>query len=171
MNQLASVKICEVATIHSKVREKKNNVTFFVDPLSVLMECDQRLAMNQQHYFEDVIIDFEKIILALSQDSSITLASWYSSRYGTDKTMDDLIEIMKKYNDKWTGKYYIYRKICKNVGFIILETKGFKVFINKTKNLKFYDDLLKHFQVAIIVRKKCGYNEEHIEMIVHNNFN
>ena len=62
MNQLASVKICEVATIHSKVCEKKNNVTFFVDPLSVLMECDQRLAMNQQHYFEDVIIDFEKII-------------------------------------------------------------------------------------------------------------
>ena len=48
MDQLASVKICEVAKIHSKGCEKKNNVTFFVDPLSVLMECDQRLAMNQQ---------------------------------------------------------------------------------------------------------------------------
>ena len=47
--------------------------------------------------------------MALSQDSCITLASWYSSEYGTDETMDDLIEIMKKYDDKWKEKYYIYR--------------------------------------------------------------
>ena len=27
------------------------------------MECDEWLAMSQQHYFQDVITDFEKIII------------------------------------------------------------------------------------------------------------
>ena len=64
MNQLANIKMWEVfATINSKICEKRNNVTFFADPLTVLMECDEWLAMNQQHYFEDVIIVFEKIII------------------------------------------------------------------------------------------------------------
>ena len=43
---------------------------------------------------------------------------------------------MKKYGDKWKGKYCIYRKICKNVAFLVSGSKAFKVLINKTKNLK-----------------------------------
>ena len=31
--------------------------------MTVLIECDDCLAMNQQHYCEDVIIDFEKVII------------------------------------------------------------------------------------------------------------
>ena len=39
------------------------------------------------------------------------MASWYSSEYDADETIDDLIEIMKKHGDKWKGKYYIYQGI------------------------------------------------------------
>ena len=64
MSELTSVKIWEeFATIHSKICEKKSYVAFFADPMAVLMECDERLAMNEQYYFEDVIVDFEKIII------------------------------------------------------------------------------------------------------------
>lgn len=31
--------------------------------MTVLIECDDCLAMNQQHYCEDVIIDFEKVVI------------------------------------------------------------------------------------------------------------
>ena len=31
--------------------------------MTVLIECDKFLAKNQQHYFEDVIIDFEKVVI------------------------------------------------------------------------------------------------------------
>ena len=63
MNQLASIKKWGVfVTIHSKICEKKRQVTFLADAMAVSMECDERLAMNPQHYFEDVIIDFEKIM-------------------------------------------------------------------------------------------------------------
>ena len=63
MNQLASVKKLGVfVTIHSKICEKKSQVTLLADPMTISMECDERLAMNPQHYTEDVIIDFEKIM-------------------------------------------------------------------------------------------------------------
>lgn len=64
------------------------------------------------------------------------LASWYSSEYKVNEVMNNLIKIMKKYGDKWKGKYCIYRKICKNVAFLVSGSKVFKVLINKTKNLK-----------------------------------
>ena len=68
MNQLTSVKISEVfATIHSKICEKKSHVTSFADPMTVLNECDKSLAMNQQNYFQDVIIAFERIIICKSK--------------------------------------------------------------------------------------------------------
>ena len=61
MNQLFSVKIWEVlAPIHSKICKKRNYVTLYADPVTVLMEYDEQLAINPQHYLEDVIIDFEK---------------------------------------------------------------------------------------------------------------
>ena len=31
--------------------------------MTVLIECDKFLEKNQQHYFEDVIIDFEKVVI------------------------------------------------------------------------------------------------------------
>lgn len=99
------------------------------------------------------------------------MASWYSSKYDADETIDDLIEIMKKHGEKWKGKYYIYQKnMKKSVGFVVSSTKTFKVLPDKKKNLKLYDNLLKHFQIKIFDRKKCG-EVEHIEMIVYNNFN
>ena len=46
-----------------KFVKRETMLPFFAYPLTVLMECDEWLAMNQQHYFEDVIIVFEKIII------------------------------------------------------------------------------------------------------------
>ena len=42
---------------------KKNLCYFYADPITVLMECDEWLAISQQHYFEDVKTDLEKIII------------------------------------------------------------------------------------------------------------
>ena len=65
---------------------------------------------------------------------------------------------------------YLSKNMKKSVGFVVSSTKTFKVLPDKKKNLKLYDNLLKHFQIKIFDRKKCG-EVEHIEMIVYNNFN
>ena len=65
---------------------------------------------------------------------------------------------------------YLSRNMKKSVGFVASSTKAFKVLPDKKKSLKLYDDMLKHFQIKVIERKKCG-EVEHIEMIVYNNFN
>ena len=50
MNQLVSIKMWEVfAEIHSKICIKRLKITFFADPMTVLMKCDESLALNQQH--------------------------------------------------------------------------------------------------------------------------
>ena len=64
MNQPSSIKIWGmVPEIHSKICSKRSYLTFLADPIIVLIECIERFHMNQQHYFEDVLIDFEKVII------------------------------------------------------------------------------------------------------------
>lgn len=57
--------------------------------------------------------------MELTQDKSIILASWYSSKYDADEVLVNLMEVIKKHCDGWKGKRYIYREICKNLGFLI----------------------------------------------------
>lgn len=76
--------------------------------------------------------------MELTQDKSIILASWYSSKYDADEVLVNLMEVIKKHCDGWKGKRYIYREICKNLGFLISNAKSFKLLLNKNRHVKLY---------------------------------
>lgn len=71
--------------------------------------------------------------MELTQDKSIILDSWYSSKYDADEVLVNLMEVIKKHCDGWKGKRYIYREICKNLGFLISNAKSFKLLLNKNR--------------------------------------
>ena len=73
MNQLASIKIWEVySEIHSKTCSTRNNLTFFVDAMTLLTECNERLHITHQHFFGDVIIDFEKVMICENKQLKVS---------------------------------------------------------------------------------------------------
>ena len=109
--------------------------------------------------------------MVLTQDESIILACWYSSKYNVDDALDNLVEVIKKHRNCWKGKYCVYIEICKKIGFVILSSESFKLLLNKNRYLKLHDNLFKHFYVEIIEQKKSwGYKNDLIKMIVCNNF-
>ena len=92
--------------------------------------------------------------MVFSQDESIILACWYSSEYNVDNALDNLGEVIKKHWNCWKGKYYVYIKICKKIGFVIWSSESFKLLLNKNRYLKLHNNLFKHFHVEIIEQKK-----------------
>ena len=86
--------------------------------------------------------------MALNQDDAIILTCWYSSEYNiADEAFDNLMNTIQKYDDGWKTRCYLYRIICESVVFEVANQKSFKLLINKTKNLKLYEDLFKYFHV------------------------
>ena len=65
--------------------------------------------------------------MAPTQDESLILALWDSSEYNAEEPLDDLIEIIKKHEDKLKGKYYIHLEISKNNGFVESNAESFKL--------------------------------------------
>ena len=70
--------------------------------------------------------------MVLTKGQIDNLSCWYATEYDTDGAHDDLIKVFKEYGNDWKTKCYVYRTICKNVGFFISSTKSFKLHINKT---------------------------------------
>ena len=91
--------------------------------------------------------------MALTKEQIDNLSFWYATEYDTDAAHDDLIKVFKEYGNDWKTEYYVYRTICKNVGFVISNTKYFKRNINKTRHSKLYTDLFRHFHIKILWKK------------------
>ena len=64
--------------------------------------------------------------MTFNQDESTILTCWYLAECNTHETLDELINILQKHGDTWKGKYYIYRKICKETGFALSSGKPFE---------------------------------------------
>ena len=67
MDEFISMRLWNIfIAIEKEVNLKKKGIIayiFFVDSTTVLIKCDQRLSVKLLYYFEDVIIDFEMVIL------------------------------------------------------------------------------------------------------------
>ena len=86
--------------------------------------------------------------MTLNQDDAIILTCWYSSEYNiADEAFGNLMNTIQKHDDGWKIRCYLYRIICENVVFEVANQNSFKLLINKTKNLKLYEDLFKYFHI------------------------
>lgn len=76
MNDVIIQKIWEIfSCLHKKSWMKRKNLSFFVNAMTVLLECDKRFSVKNLHYFEDFVIHFNKI--AIVENDTLVVCDYY----------------------------------------------------------------------------------------------
>ena len=88
--------------------------------------------------------------MTLTEQQINNLSCYYSTQYNIEDMHDNLVGVLDKHSHD--QKYYLYRTICKNIGFAVLNNKSFKAHINQNRNFQLLDEMNQLFYIKVLQR-------------------